>query len=273
MASWSSRRDLLDIGRAGPRSGRSAPLLLVHLPGRQNRAEGCADGLEQASKPAGCRTVNTFFLLDAVSHAEIEARSPRITSRHFGSPPLRHTIDGGVARVRHLDRPEAVIAYEEDSSDERTRELICESRSPFDTGGGAGGTPRVPDSAARTSLPPSALDEALPPLAAAIDYADQKPNANFASSDIISGSAHAKCLQTEGFCERFVRGWVPGQPRRLNQHPQKRRRPSLLKAGSDQRHWTLRGNQSDRGRCCSAGRTGREARQKFIGVAGRRAAV
>ena len=123
------------------------------------------------SKPPGCRTLNTFFLLNAVSRAEIDARSPPISSRHFGSPPLRHTIDGGVARVRHLDRPEA-----------------------------------VPDSAARTSLPPSALDEALPPLAAAIDYADRKPNANFASSDIISGSAHAKCLQTEGFCERLYGG-------------------------------------------------------------------
>ena len=66
------------------------------------------------SKPPGCRTLNTFFLLNAVSRAEIEARSPRISSRHFGSPPLRHTIDGGVVRVRHLDRPEAVIAYEED---------------------------------------------------------------------------------------------------------------------------------------------------------------
>ena len=54
---------------------------------------------------ANGRTLNTFFLLNAVSRVGIENGKS-----HMEFP---HVIDGGIARVKRTARPEAAIAYDE----------------------------------------------------------------------------------------------------------------------------------------------------------------
>jgi SAM-dependent methyltransferase len=53
----------------------------------------------------GGRTLNTMFLLNAAAFEGLAAGRSR--------QELPHSIEGGIARVKRLDRPEAVIAFEE----------------------------------------------------------------------------------------------------------------------------------------------------------------